>query len=250
MRYVMTSLIAHFRATLAFFSKRDSAMSTYHPRDFAHWMRGENYFNLTDPKTRKAIRFEASRFIVRVEGQDSLDPFQRCAEIALSILETFEIVDIFATRFESIQAKPERRLRQARTDFAKSFMHPNLSNVFPQDEDTDYAVIAERTEQVDRELAPTGAKISNRVLVMRTNLTLGPSSREEIEGRWLEFKERGVNELYKTKPILPRAAQIFATQITLTPKKNVKRMEVETLKKLYESGMERANTMYDLIFRG
>lgn len=247
MRYVMTSVVANFRPTLAFFSKRDAAMSALHPKEFPHWMRGENYFNLVDQKTRRAIRFEASRFVVRVEGQNSLEPFHKCLEMALSMLEDFEIVDIFAGRLESIQAKAEKGVRGARMDFAKTFMHPTLVRVFPHDERTDYAVVAERTEQVDDKLIPAGARLNNRALTMRSSITLGPASREEIAEKWLEFKERSPNILYRTKPALPRAAQLFAMQMTIQPRAKLIFFKLKTLTDFYELALERSTTTYDAI---
>jgi hypothetical protein len=249
MRYVMTALVVNFRPTLVFFSKRDAAMSELYPKEFPDWMHGENHFNLVDTKTRRAIRFEASRFIVRVEGQDSLDPFRRCVEMALSMLDSFNIVDIFAMQFESIQARIEKRLCQARLEFAKTFIPHTVGRLFPQDEHTDYTVVVEREEQVDNKLTPAGARISQRELLMNSSISLGPASRQEIEDKWLEFKEKSPNPLYKTKPRAPQAAQLFAMKIVIRPKKNIKQIPVETLKTFYPLIMDQSVTYYDKIFR-
>jgi len=114
----------------------------------------------------------------------------------------------------------------------------------------DYAVIAERTEEVDARLTPADTKLSNRLLVMRSSITLGPASREEIAEKWLEFKERSPNELYKIKPVLPRAAQLLAMQMTLQPRRKANQFYIKTLRDFYGLAIERSNFIYDTILRG
>jgi hypothetical protein len=93
MRYALTALVVRFRSTLAFFLERDGAMKDLHPNEFSHWMRGGNYFNLIDPGSRRVIRFDANRCVVRVEGQESVDNgkiviMELCERFLAALIET------------------------------------------------------------------------------------------------------------------------------------------------------------------
>src|SRR6266849_3651391 len=231
MRYALTALVGRFRSTLAFFLARDGAMKDLHPNEFSHWMRGGNYFNLIDPGSRRVIRFDANRCVVRVEGQESVEPFEKCVAMALGMFDRFEVSDIFGMKFEAIQVQPIRRLQQARDIFAHKFILERISKVFPKDEHTDYGISLERKEQVDINFGPSGAKLSRRALISNHLVFLGPVSGSELQERWLEFKEKSNNELYQTKPRVPEAAHIVWSQITIQPKKGVKQISFDTLKR-------------------
>ena len=225
----MTSLVVRFRSTLAFFLKRDEVMNELHPQEFPHWVRGASHFNLVDTRERRVIRFEAQRCIVRAEGQESIAQFEKCVAMALDMLTKFEVFDIFAMRLESIQAKPAKRLSEARSRFAERFLNSDALRILPYDENTDYGVSLQRREELDANFQTVGGKIKRRSLVSTTHIFLGPVEGNEIRQRWLEFKEDSNNDLYQTKPRVPDAAQVIGTQMSIVPKRSVKQVAPDTL---------------------
>ena len=102
--HVSTVLAATFRASIAFFAHKDLAIEEYHPNPFPHWMRGDNHFNLIATNQRRAIRFEANRFIVRVEGHPNRDVFEETVAIAKKLVADFHIKQVFEMNFTSIRS--------------------------------------------------------------------------------------------------------------------------------------------------
>jgi hypothetical protein len=219
MRYALTSLVVYFRSSLGFFAKRDTVMARYHPNDFQHWMRGANHFNLVDPQTRRVIRFEARRVIVRVEGQDSYEPFQNCLAKAADMVGEFGIADILRLEFESVALRTESRSEQAKRNFAEKFLSQSAQNVFPKDRHTDYSIAIQRNEVLGRNFSPIRRQLSGPKLHVDYNITLGPVTADEIRDRWLEFKEKAKqkNELYQTNARTPNVAIAVWHKIIVTP---------------------------------
>ncbi len=250
MQHVLTSLIVNYRATLAFFQNRDNVMKRYHPQPFPHWMRGGRHFNLIDSSQRRVIRFDYNRLIVKTEGQSTLDVFEECVKLSYDMLKDFEIADIFAIRFRGIQAKEMKSKRVARDEFAKRFLTNKALNPLPQDGLTDYAVTIERTEQVGPNFEPVGSKVSKRMFVVNQNHLLGPVEGNEIQERWLEFKESSEHELYKSKAQVPNFAQIIVTTLTLTPKKGLRQMPVRTIHSFLSRAKEDSLKAWQLTLGG
>jgi hypothetical protein len=249
MRYALTTLVVRFRSTLAFFTERDRAMQEFYPDEFPHWMRGGNYFNLIDKANRRVIRFDANRCIVRVEGQESVEPFTKCVEIALGMFARFEVSDIFAMRLEVLQVQPRRRLDQVRGEFASKFMVEAATQVFPKDRNTDYGISLERKEHLDLNFAVVGSRGGRRALVNRHIVFFGPADATEIQEKWLEFKEHAKNESYQTKPRIPTAAHILWSQIIIEPCKaaaSLKHMTFKTLKQFSPWAIDQIHRTWDV----
>lgn len=251
MRYAMTSLLVHFRSTLEFFENRDRAMLKYHPDTFPHWRRGEKHFTLIDTENRKVIRFEPNRFIVRAEGHDSLDLFSDCVKISLNILKDyFNVKDIFFIQLESIQLEKQKSLFKARYNFANKFLNENSFGILPKDQETDYQLALERTEDVDSEFSPVKSQLSKRIMTLTRSIIIGPVIANEVKNKFLEFKENSEHEQYKTKAIVPDFAHLIGVKLSLVPKKKIKVLFNETIDKFYPWAIEQANAIWDKIFGG
>jgi len=231
MRCALTSLVAHFRSSLGFFAKRDIVMERHHPSEFQHWMRGTNHFNLIDPGTRRVIRFEARRLIVRVEGQDSYEPFRDCLKIAANMVSEFGIADVLRLEFESVALSTENRLEQAKRSFAEKFLSQSAQTILPKDRHTDYAVMLQRNEILSRSFSLINRQLPGPKLHIDLNLSLGPVTDTEIRDRWLEFKEKEKqrNELYQTSARTPHVAIAVWHKIIVMPEPRKNFMVPDTI---------------------
>jgi hypothetical protein len=234
MRFALCSLLVNFRSTLEFFANRERAMLEYHPKIFPHWQRGDRHFNLIDTEKRKVIRFEPSRFVIRVEGHDSINEFEECVNIAITLLDNlFNVKDVFYIQVEINFIKKEKSLFQARHNFAKRFFL-DQTHILPMDENTDYQITFERDTNIDENLHEVTSKLSRRFLKYKYAIITGPVTKDEVISKFLEFKEIADNELYKTKVNLFDFAQYLGNRFLFVPKKRIKFISVDYIKKAYD----------------
>src|SRR5258708_39366267 len=92
---VLVSFVASYRATLEFFSKKEAAMALFYPDPFPHWVRGDKFFNLVSKDTRRVIRFEPNKFVVRAEGHASMKSYDDLIAITAKLFDEFQARDLF-----------------------------------------------------------------------------------------------------------------------------------------------------------
>src|SRR6266478_1626796 len=175
---VCVSFVATFRATLEFFAKKDVVMLEYHPKPFPHWQRSDRHFNLISTEARRVIRFEGNRFVVRVEGYSSLDPYYETLALARRMCDIFNVADIFSTAFTLTKTHALPSRQESRKAFAKLFLSPLTQDWLPQDGATDYAMTLDRSKTVSPELVEMKPALAP--LRLRHQYQIGPSDYNEV----------------------------------------------------------------------
>src|SRR5262245_925934 len=115
---VVVSFVASYRPTLEFFARREEAMAEFYPEPCSHWIRGDRHFNLVSTDTRRVIRFDANKFVVRAEGHPNMKPYDDLLAIASKLVKVFEIRDLFGAGFTIIRVHEQASRRDARSRFA------------------------------------------------------------------------------------------------------------------------------------
>jgi hypothetical protein len=238
--HVATSLTASFRATLDFFAEKDVAMKKYHPTPFRNWLRGDRHFNLVSSETRRVIRFEPNRFIVRVEGYPTLDPFDETLDIAKELLAAFRVSDLFGMAFTSVRSQAAGSLEEARARFANSFLTERSTRLLKLDALTDFAVVAERNWPASPDFE-RAKKPSLAPLQIRESVKVGPVSYEEIGQKWTEFKKDAQNKLYVTDHAAPRFAILADTKFEGDRRKGTESLKMDLLWRFYDWARDMAD---------
>lgn len=210
---VAVTFVATYRATLQFFAKREAVMADYYPDPFPHWQRGERHFNLISTDTRRVIRFEPNRFIVRAEGHPTMKPYDEVIAIARRLFETFDARDLFGAAFTLVRARSLPAQREARSKFAKLFLSDLSQALLPEDGVTDYAVTLSRSWTASTDLLEM--KPAMAPLRIKHDLSTGPSDYREAAERFCEFTKDADNELYKTEHVAPEHSILAAVRLSL-----------------------------------
>jgi hypothetical protein len=174
---VAVTFVATYRATLQFFAKKDLVMADYYPKPFPHWQRGDRHFNLISPETRRVIRFEPNRFIVRAEGHPTMTPYDEVVGISQRLFEVFDARDLFAAAFTLTRARALPTRKETRVGFAKLFLADVANELMPQDGGTDYAVTVSRPWTASTDF--TEMKPAIAPLRIQHDVTAGPSEYAE-----------------------------------------------------------------------
>jgi hypothetical protein len=192
-------------------------------------MRGVAGFTLISTQKRQALRFDANRMVLRVEGHLSLEAFDELVPLVKDALTTFEVTDLFGASFVSVRARPFKALDLARRTFANTYLSTPARNLVPgTDGSTDLAVLYDRSwlSMPDFRQAKTNPVA---LLRLREQMMLGPVQYKEIGDRWTEFRDNAENPLYRTKLVAPKFGILADMAWTLDRKPGVERLRLDTL---------------------
>jgi hypothetical protein len=210
---VLVSFVANYRPTLEFFERKEAAMAEFYPKPFPHWARSDRHFNLVSKDTRRVIRFDANRFVVRAEGHPTMKPYEELITIATKMSAIFDVRDLFGAGLTVIRVREQPTRKDARTRFARMFLTHPAHDLMPMDGDTDYAVTFDRRWTVSTELIDMKPALAP--LRLQTKINIGPTDHKEVGDRFVEFAEKADNELYKTEHVAPDFGILAAIEITL-----------------------------------
>lgn len=239
---VCVSFAVTYRATLEFFATKDSAMANYYPDPFPDWQRADRYFNLLSRETRRAIRFEPSRFVVRTEGHQDLNPYDHLIGIAQTLCETFAVKDIFGAAFSLIRVRSVASRKDARLRFSTSYLSDVCRELMPWDGITDYAISMDRVRAVNSDLVDMRADLAP--LHIKHAFTAGPVDYAEIGQRFTEFTANADNELYRTDHVAPEFGVVAASQISLERASRKKWTTTATLWRFHDLARERSEAIW------
>lgn len=210
---VLVSFVATYRPTLEFFARKEEAMAEFSPKPFPHWARGERHFNLVSKDTRRVIRFEANRFVVRAEGHPTMKPYDELITIATKLFTLFDVRDLFGAGLTVIRVHEQPTRKDARSRFAHTFLTHPAHDLMPMDGATDYGVVFDRRWTVSPELIEMKPAVAP--LRLQTKISTGPTDYKEIGERHVEFTQNADNELYKTEHVAPDFGIVTAFEIAL-----------------------------------
>lgn len=244
--HVATSLVGTYRSTLDFFAKKEQVMKSYHPTPFSHWIHGANHFNLVSTQTRRVIRFEANRFIVRVEGYAELGMFEETVDIVRTMLTEFSVSELFGVLFSAVRISHERSLPEAREHFNDRFLSRPTLQLIPAPEPMDSSVTLSYEWRANTDLQHiAGQKEAQAPLVMREEVLVGPVNYKEIAQRgWIEFKKDAESEMYRTEHIAPKFGILAQMQFVANRQKKEGLLPLSVLWKVYDWGKERADAVW------
>lgn len=243
--HVSTRFAATYRTTADFFATRDTALKKYSPKPFKHWQRSETHFNLISAESRKVIRFEANRFVLRAEGHPTVDSFLELIPIAKDLLETFGVTDLFGALFVSVRSRPMKALEQAREEFARQFLTSKALKVAPVDGLTDFGVIYERRWASNLEFKPV--KPSLAVSQVTQQISIGPVSYKEVGEKWVEFKKDTDNTLYQTELVAHKFGILADMRFHLNRRKGVEQFKMDVLWKFLEWARESSDEIWNTV---
>jgi len=208
-------------------------MKKYYPAPFSHWLHGQNFFNLISPETRRVMRFEPNRFVIRAEGHPTLDPFEKAVNIAKEFLDAFGVSQLFSMKFTSVRTRQMKSLEEARSTFAETFLTDQSMRLLKRDALTDFGVAVERTWLANTEFQQVKKPDIAR-LKIREHITVAPVSYKEIGEKWLEFRQEADNTLYRTTHVAPRFAMLADICFEVERRKIVDVLKVDALWRFYD----------------
>ena len=242
----MTALSIHFRTTSAFFREKDAVLADYSPKPFPHFSRGDRHFNLKEERT--VVRFETNRAVARSEGQDSLDRFQTVVDVLHEIVNRFQIQDIFQILLHDIRCVPTKNIRKARDFFCEQFCTEKGMSILDDDMTRDYSTTVERKWPLNNKMQEQKVKRECEVEA-RGVVLVGPVTRDEIAGRWIEFHDAADNDLYKVPNPSPAAGVLANMEMYAQPYGGGGQefMTVETLDAFYRWASRQTDSVWKRI---
>ena len=210
---VVVAFVATYRPTLEFFARKEEAMAEFYPKPFPHWVRGERHFNLVSKDTRRVIRFDANKFVLRAEGHSTMRPYEELIAIATKLFTIFDVRDLFGAGLTVIRAHEQPTRKDARSRFAGAFLTHPAHDLMPMDGDTDYGVVFDRRGTVSADLVEMKPALAP--LRLQQKISTGPTDYKEIGERYVEFTKNADNELYKTEHVGPDFGVVATIEIML-----------------------------------
>lgn len=243
--HISTRLAAAYRTTADFFAARDAALKKYSPKPFKHWERGDMHFNLISAETRRVIRFEPNRFVIRAEGHPTLDNFLELLPIAKELLDAFTVSDLFEVLFVSVSSRPMKTLDQARETFARQFLGSKALKVLPVDGLTDFGVIYERRWASNLDFKPARPPLAPAQISQQ--ISIGPVTYKEVGQKWVEFKKDAANTLYKTDLVAHKFGTLADMRFHFNRRQGVEQFKMEILWKFCDWARSSTDEIWDIV---
>jgi hypothetical protein len=210
---VLVSFAATYRATLEFFAKREATMAEFHPEPFRHWAHGDRHFNLVSTDTRRVIRFEPSRLVVRAEGHTTMKPYDELVAITTRVFEEFKARDLFGATYTLLRVREQPTRQDARSTFAAMYLSDAARNLMPMDGNTDYGVTFARDWMASTEFVEMRPALAP--LRIKVDISAGPTDYHELGERHCEFTREAPDEMYRTEHVAPDFGIMAFIRVTL-----------------------------------
>jgi hypothetical protein len=238
MLHLMTSLTASYEATLPYYSKRDKFMKRNFPGIFTHWRHAPEHAFLISPETRRAIRLEPSKFVIRAERLTRLGPFEKLIPIVKSALRDFDVQNLVAANFTSTRVLKMESLIRAREVFAQKFFSAHAQTLMEKDEATEFGLIVERKWPTTKVFCPAKDQPEKTALIIGERTDLTPMTSGGIlkeGGRWAEFRQDASSSpAYLTEFIAPDYSILSEMKFDMISPGPIGSVKMDTLWKFYE----------------